>query len=102
MSTPFYINTTLDIEIQIRNRSGALFNPTGVRVHVTTPSGVTTIFVWGTDDELTQAKDSEGDDRTGVFVLTYTPIQVGTYTYVAESYGDYSAKEKNIFQVEAA
>jgi hypothetical protein len=98
----FYVNSTIEIEGKIRRRDGTLFNPTGVRVTVTTPSGVSTTYVWGVDAALQQAEDSNNDPITGVFILTYTPAQVGTYTYVFESYGDYAAKVKNIFQVERA
>jgi hypothetical protein len=96
----FYVNSTLEIEGKVRKRDGTLFNPSGIRVFVTNPSGVTTTYIWGTDAALQQAEDTSGDPIVGVFVLTYTPTQPGTYSYVFESYGDFTSKTKNIFHVE--
>jgi hypothetical protein len=96
----FYVNATLEIELKVRKRDGSLYTPAGVRLRMTTPNEATTTYVWGTNSELLQARDSNNAVIPGTFIFTYTPTQSGRHSYIFETYGDINSAIKNMFNVE--
>jgi hypothetical protein len=62
----------LTVTATFENAAGTKVDPSTVKADVTTPDGVATTYVFGTDDELTKSS-------TGIYVLALTVNQAGPW-----------------------
>jgi uncharacterized protein YfaS (alpha-2-macroglobulin family) len=76
-----------------KDSAGAAIDPTTVKFKFTTPAGVTTIYVFGTDGQLVK-------DSTGNYHVDLNANEAGIWFYRWESSGTGQAAQEGQFTVE--
>lgn len=94
---PYQIQQLIRIDVTIRNRAGALTDPTELCVAIRIPQPSTGSFV--------QYVYDSGDNvivrvNTGMYYLNFTPTVGGKYSYVWESTGTGQGSVNSSFVVE--
>lgn len=69
-----YVNGTVRLAVNFSDDNGEDVNPDTVEFKVRSPAGITTSYVYGTDDELAQTS-------TGDYHIDYSPSTAGRWHY---------------------
>jgi hypothetical protein len=77
----------------IDEATGAYIDPSDVRLKITTPAGVVTTYVYGTDPVVKTA--------TGKYTYTVLANVAGTWYYRWEAFGAWNAAKQDIFNIRA-